>query len=255
MGLMARLKGEEPSTLKKIVHVITTGGDTGEFGEWLTEYALANDNLSGRLRTFTNVYVPLQGRGGQGEAEVDILMVHERGVYVMESKNYSGWIFGSAERRQWTQSLKGGRKERFYNPIMQNRTHVKALSVVLSLPVSSFRSFIVFSERCELKKVPDSCKEYVICRRHHLLREVRRDLERREVMFDEGDFARICAAVEGMGKTVEKARAHVERVSGYTSGDTCPWCGKQLVQRHGCYGDFVGCTGYPACRFTRQLGR
>lgn len=201
------------------------------------------------------MYVPLATRGGQDETEIDVLMVHEKGVYVMESKNYSGWIFGSADQRQWTQSFKGGYKEHFYNPIMQNGTHVKTLVAALELPSTAFRSFIVFSERCELKKVPNDCDEYVICRRHHLLREVRRDLDRRPVMFDEHALARICAAIEGMGKNEEKARRHIEQVSGYTHGDNCPWCGRPLVLRHGRHGDFMGCSGYPSCRFTRKLER
>lgn len=176
MGFIARMKGEEPGLLRQVAHGISTGGDTGEFGEWLTDYALSNDNLPGRLRTFKNVYVPLAGRAGQTESEIDVLLVHEKGIYVMESKNYSGWIFGSADGRQWTQSLKGGHKERFYNPIRQNRTHVRALAAALGLPEEDFHSFIVFSERCELKDVPPDTDKYVICRRHHLLREVRKDL-------------------------------------------------------------------------------
>ncbi len=85
-------------------------------------------------------------------------MVHETGVYVMESKNYAGWIFGSAEQRQWTQTLEGGHKNRFYNPIIQNCAHIKALAAHLGLPEDAFRSYIVFSERCELRKVPASTR-------------------------------------------------------------------------------------------------
>lgn len=44
-------------------------------------------------------------------------MEHEKGVYVFECKNYAGWIFGSANGREWVQSLKGGTKEHFCNPL------------------------------------------------------------------------------------------------------------------------------------------
>lgn len=33
----------------------------------------------------------------------------------------------------------------------------------------------------------------------------------------------------------------------------CPDCGKELVKRSGRYGDFVGCKGFPKCRFTCSL--
>ena len=44
-------------------------------------------------------------------------MIHEKGIFVFESKNYSGWIFGSADQLNWTQSLQNGEKHHFYNPI------------------------------------------------------------------------------------------------------------------------------------------
>ncbi|MGN1186041.1 MAG: DNA topoisomerase I [Methanobrevibacter wolinii] len=31
---------------------------------------------------------------------------------------------------------------------------------------------------------------------------------------------------------------------------TCPECGKDLVKRNGRYGEFIGCRGFPKCRFT-----
>lgn len=40
---------------------------------------------------------------------IDLLMIHEKGIFVFESKNYSGWIFGSADQLNWTQSLQNGK--------------------------------------------------------------------------------------------------------------------------------------------------
>lgn len=34
---------------------------------------------------------------------------------------------------------------------------------------------------------------------------------------------------------------------------TCPRCGQLLKKRSGRYGDFWGCTGYPACRYTENI--
>lgn len=35
--------------------------------------------------------------------------------------------------------------------------------------------------------------------------------------------------------------------------ETCPECGKALIERWGRNGKFIGCSGYPECRFTRPL--
>ena len=43
----------------------------------------------------------------------------------------------------------------------------------------------------------------------------------------------------------EKTKPHELEVVG-----ECPECGKELIKRSGRYGEFVGCKGFPKCRFT-----
>ena len=181
-------------------------------------------------------------------------MPHEKGVFVIESKNYSGWIFGSADQRNWTVTLNATSKESFYNPIKQNRAHVKALSDYLELETEAFSSYIVFSERCELKKVPPNTAEYVIYRRHHLLSNLRKDLARFDPIFDEATFAELRASLSALaeGSTQTARSKHVEEAQEVASGNVCPWCGSELVKRNGKYGPFMGCSSYPKCRFTRD---
>ena len=101
MGLFEILKGEQPGFIKTLLN----DENAGQFGEFSTEYALTNHNLPGELVVLKNVYVPYQGR----TSEIDLLMIHEKGIFVFESKNYSGWIFGSADQLNWTQSLQNGK--------------------------------------------------------------------------------------------------------------------------------------------------
>ena len=120
------------------------------------EFALTNNNLEGILVVLKNLYIPYKNT----TSEIDLVMVHEKGIYVFESKNYSGWIFGSAGQLYWTQSLKGGEKNKFYNPIRQNTGHMGALLRQLKVRLESARiySFVVFSDRCTLRNVPASGK-------------------------------------------------------------------------------------------------
>ena len=94
-------------------------------GEKLTAKQLKRLAFSmGEGKVLRNVYVPKEGGG---TSEIDVLFITSRGVFVIESKNYSGWIFGNEADRYWTQCLEGGQRNRFYNPIWQNRGHVKWL--------------------------------------------------------------------------------------------------------------------------------
>ena len=251
MSLWDVIKGEQP-LFAGIPHAMQ---GKGHYGEYLTEYALNHDNLLGRLQTYCNVLVPRTGKA-TNESELDVLMLHEKGIYIFESKNYSGWIFGSADQRQWTMSLNAKTKERFYNPIMQNRGHVKALAAHLGLPESAFMSFIVFSERCELKKVPLDGEDFHVCHRHHLVRDMKHDLERRDVIFDGATFEEIKRKLDALaaGSTREALDEHIEEAKAVADGKVCPYCGATLVERHrkSDGGMFIGCSAYPKCRYTRS---
>lgn len=63
--------------------------------------------------------------------QVDLVVATSYGLFVFEIKDYSGWIFGHYRQKYWTQVLAYGReKHRFYNPIKQNNSHIKALEKV-----------------------------------------------------------------------------------------------------------------------------
>lgn len=243
MSFLNRLRGEEPGMLRQITHLLE---GKGAYGEYLTDYALDHGDIPGRYATFNNVYVPTRGR----TTEIDVLMLHERGVLVIESKNYSGWIFGSVDQKQWTQVFKGGIKEHFYSPVKQNRSHINALRNHLGLDESAFVSLIVFSERCKLKKVPDNTPELRILQRQHLVREVNRILEGRERMFSDEQMDELEARLAELLKTDEKAEQHIEVVKAIKNGELCPWCGAELVRRESEHGAFLGCSTFPKCRYT-----
>ena len=120
-----------------------------------------------------NVYLPKEN----GETtECDVLLITSRGIIVFESKNYSGWIFGNENQIMWTQTLFQGkgrpaRKEKFYNPIMQNNVHIRCLRSVVGVD-HSIRSIIVFSDRCELKKVTVTSPDVQVVKRNRIRQAV-----------------------------------------------------------------------------------
>ncbi len=97
-----------------------------KYGEYLSFNKL--EKIKGDHRILTNVYLP---KGNGETTEVDLIYIHETGIYVLESKNYSGWIFGDEKSKYWMQTLQNGHKEKFYNPIFQNNTHIKYLIKLL----------------------------------------------------------------------------------------------------------------------------
>ena len=119
----------------------------------------ATANLSGTGRTEVEpIYLPLPDGT---TTQVDQIVVSIYGVFVIEAKDYSGWIFGNESQRQWTQTLHIGwgdtEKHHFQNPIRQNWRHIYALSDLLNLPRRYFHNVIAFSSRAEFRTLmPDN---------------------------------------------------------------------------------------------------
>lgn len=95
----------------------------GEAEERYIESELQKQNFPKRV--LRDMYIPYNNETKQ----IDVLLITEFGIYVIESKDYSGWIFGSENNKNWTQSLNKNSRYSFYNPIWQNRSHIKALSL------------------------------------------------------------------------------------------------------------------------------
>lgn len=96
----------------------------------------------------------LQKRNGEF-SQIDIVVATPQGLLAIEVKDYSGWLFGNEKQRYWTQVLNYGKeKYRFYNPIMQNAGHIKALQEqseqFAHLPIFNV---VLFAGNCTLKNV------------------------------------------------------------------------------------------------------
>lgn len=80
-------------------------------------------------------------------------MLSQTGIYVFESKNYSGWIFGDEKSKNWMQTLQSKQKNRFFNPIWQNKGHINALKSETELDNDNlYKSYIIIQEKLGLKK-------------------------------------------------------------------------------------------------------
>ena len=150
----------------------------GIAGESIIQLLLNSPQL-GYRKILKNIYVPY----GNQTTEIDVVMIHETGIYVIESKNYSGWIFGNENQKQWTQMLNSYTKKRFYNPVWQNRTHIRALSNYTNIDKSKIKSYIVFSDRCELKAVPPNTSECIITKIDLFLYAIYNDINNRKKIF------------------------------------------------------------------------
>jgi hypothetical protein len=94
-----------------------------------------------------NVTIPFQA----GTTQIDHILVSTKGIFIIETKNYSGWIFGDEKSKQWMQILYKV-KNRFQNPIHQNFLHVRVIEQLLDfLPKEHVHSIVVFTGSGQFK--------------------------------------------------------------------------------------------------------
>ncbi len=229
--------------------------DVGRYGEYLTYKRLRYMEKAG-ARFLFNVYIP---KANGETSEIDVLMICAKGIFVFESKNYSGWIFGSETQKTWYQTQPAGRgnshKERFYNPIMQNRSHIKHLKHFLGEEIP-MHSIIVFSERCTLKGVEAPGDDAIVINRDNVASSVSGVWNQipTEVL-DSDSIAAIYQKLYPLTQVSENEKAqHIAAIH----QEKCPYCHGDLVLRTAAKEAhagkrFYGCANFPKCKFTKSV--
>ena len=124
----------------------------GKAGEFSVNAAAKLFLDKDEYRLFKDVTIPAKG----GTTQIDHIVVSKFGVFVIETKNMKGWIFGSPRQKTWTQKIYR-HSSKFQNPLHQNYKHVKTLQVVLGLSDNQVFSVVVFVGDSTFKtKMPDN---------------------------------------------------------------------------------------------------
>ena len=200
-----------------------------------------------RYRRFHNIIIP----STSGTTQIDHLVVSQFGLFIIETKNKKGWIFGSAHQKMWTQSIYGNNYT-FQNPVKQTYRQMKILSGFLNVKEDSIHPVIYFAGDCKFKtKLPSN----VI--RSRLSRYIKRF--QKLVLSDEEVDQIVSILEKHQTKSDLTQRDHIRSLKQrHQSKIICPKCGSQLVEREVHKGRhtgqrFLGCKRFPSCRFTRSL--
>ena len=141
----------------RVTSAAVTSANRGEYSERDLICRLLEIGIPSTI-IFHDLYLPDNG----GYTQIDLVVPTSVGIFVFEVKDYSGWIFGDANNSKWTQVLAYGReKHQFYNPIMQNEGHIKALrnttEQLRSVPIYSIIVFYGTSELRSINNIPQNC--------------------------------------------------------------------------------------------------
>lgn len=202
-----------------------------------------------KYRVINDVMLDVEGKTSQ----IDHLVISDYGIFVIETKNYKGWIIGEEHSEYWTQLIYK-RKEKLYNPIRQNYGHIQALKHHLKeFNQVRYIPIIVFSVNADLKVKTTSHVIYSV----NLLKTIR---SYSDVIISEKEKEDIFEKITSLnirGKDVRTQHVEViqrkkEDRQELIEKNICPKCGGNLILRNGKSGKFKGCSNFPKCRFTHN---
>ena len=233
--------------------IIFLGLNTPKIKGWFGE-----KNISNRLKRLdADKYVTINDilikNEKESTSQIDHLVVSVYGLFVLESKNYSGWIFGNEKAEKWSQIIYK-RKSFFRNPVKQNWSHVYALkSILTNYNKLRYIPIVVFTGSAVLKQIVSNVPVIYDYEIENFIKEYSF-----ETCISFEDVKRIVSIlqnanienrgirkkhVDNIHKTVVEKQIKMENL-------ICPRCNGKLKLRTGRNGKFYGCSNYPRCRFT-----
>lgn len=229
------------------------------FGKGLIGETLLN--LAIKIRLDKQKYQLLHDvtlRTEDGTTQIDHIIVSQYGIFVIETKNMKGWIFGSEKQKFWTQNIYK-KKHTFQNPLRQNYKHTKTLEKLLDIEGSKIFSVVVFVGDATFKTdMPDN-----VVYPRGLFRLID---SHQEILFTPREMWRIVEDIEDdrLSKGLKTHREHVDNIKSsmhekkkQDKALVCPRCSNRLVLRKagkGAYigNEFYGCSNYPRCKYTKS---
>lgn len=199
-------------------------------------------------KILNNIMIPTS----RGTSQIDHVILSPYGIFVVETKNYKGWIFGSENADTWTQVIYK-RKTTFRNPIKQNWGHIYALREVLNdFKKINYTPIIVFAGNAELKRV-DVKTDVIYPSELYGAILNHRGFEQ----LSPADIDKIYKHLNSISINDHKSRKqHNKNIKSRTQNNykiskagLCPKCKGNLIMRTGRYGEFFGCSNYPKCKY------
>ncbi len=219
----------------------------GWVGEKVTTAGLWSLLDKGTYRRIDDLIIP----ASDGTTQIDHLLVSKFGIFVIETKNYQGWIYGKQLDDKWTQNIYG-HKNQFQNPLKQNYRHAKSLTEFLKIDDSLINPLIFFVGDCQFKTPmpPNVLNSGLIpyikgFTQERLTEQEVEEIEKKLLMLKQDKSLNLETHLESLRERHESA--------------ICPKCGGQLVERVAKRGasagsSFWGCSNYPRCKYARKGG-
>lgn len=198
---------------------------------------------------FNDVYLEIKGKSTQ----IDHVVISRYGVFIIETKNYTGWIFGNDTSEYWTQTIYED-KYKLRNPLRQNYSHLKTLQSIFGIDERFYFPIVAFHDRATLKCETYGNVMYFSELKDFILSKTIPKLT--DELVNRLSAILMYYSVKNENQKQEhilKVKQDIANKESLLEKGICPKCGGMLIHRQGKYGEFISCINYPSCRFTQNI--
>lgn len=234
-----------------LIRMLRSSWFKGKMGEFKVNIALGGLLNRKTFRLLKNVTLPL----GRATTQIDHLVISPYGIFVVETKNMNGWIFGDPHHEQWTQVIFRF-KQRFQNPLLQNRIHVQAVQRLLGVAPEQVHNVVAFPGACTFKTPMPAEVVRGVFRLARFIRSKRFPVftaDEVQIFIDEVQSNRLTPGFRTDRAHIRSVKARLSRKTANRENG-CPRCGGLMVERvNQSTGErFLGCRRYPRCGGARS---
>ncbi|MBO7078903.1 MAG: NERD domain-containing protein [Bacilli bacterium] len=182
--------------------------------------------------------------------QIDHLIISKKGIFVVETKNYSGTIYGTDQQNEWVQSFNFGKQTyKFYSPFKQNQGHIKFLKRIINEDIMFYNIIIFFNNSIENIKSSSVYTKKTFKEYYKSLNAFYSLTKVQEIYQEITKYQNLITSKEH----IIKVEAKINDYNSLIRNQVCPKCGNKLIVKEGKYGKFYGCSNYPKCRFTKKV--
>jgi len=231
----------------------------GFFGEVMVNMAARLFLNQNDYHLIKNVTIPTE----DGTTQIDHIIVSPFGVFVVETKNMKGWIFGGEPQKMWTQQIYKS-KHKFQNPLHQNYKHTKTLEAALGLAHEKMISVVVFVGNSNFKTaMPENVTSgggYIrFIKSHTKILLTESEVQQVIEQITEGRLKPSIKTHVRHARHVKEIVAAKQTPAKSEATKSCPKCGSPMVLRTSKKGpqagnQFWGCSAFPKCRAITDVG-
>ncbi|MBP5307672.1 MAG: NERD domain-containing protein, partial [Clostridia bacterium] len=218
-----------------------TAEEKGNYGESLVANELRSI-ADADFAMLNDIIVVTDGKSHQ----IDHVAINRYGVFVIETNNYAGKIYGSAGAQKWRVYYDNGEQCEFYNPVQQNLTHCNSVkNIIGNVPIYSV---IVFVKNNIIKT--DAANVIPLSQLKYFISQPRGTEMTKEQMT--ACMEKLRANQQSNAVSADEHVSSIKETLDKANSGICPWCSQPLVEKQGKYGTFMACSNYPRCKFTSR---